>query len=241
MNELNKWIIEIANREMSNQVADYFAILSFIPVVFFCIYYGRKLKTGIIKSIVLVAFVYVANYMLMLILTWIEMGFRFFGAQNGIRSFAYTPLVCWFGAKILRMQWSKANTIWAICLPFSHAVAHLGCVFAGCCDGYPCSWGVYNPVWDEYQFPVQIVESVVAIVVGMCVVCRIQKRKCVIDGKEYPIMLILFGSSRFICEFLRNNPKIWIGCSSLSFHALFMCVVGIVWLVIANRKEESCT
>lgn len=68
---------------------------------------------------------------------------------------------------------------------------------------------------------------------------RAKKRSYVPDGLEFPIMLALFGSTRFICEFYRDNTKIWLGCSSLAFHALFMAVVGIVMIIVLMIKRRN--
>jgi prolipoprotein diacylglyceryltransferase len=51
-------------------------------------------------------------------------------------------------------------------------------------------------------------------------------------------MLVLFGSSRFCFEFLRDNEKLLFGCSNLAFHALFMFVVGVLWLVLLKKKSK---
>ena len=68
---------------------------------------------------------------------------------------------------------------------------------------------------------------------------RHKSRNWVADGLEIPIMLILFGSTRFVWEFFRDNPKILWGCSNLSFHALFMFVVGAFsYIIIKNRKKR---
>ena len=51
-------------------------------------------------------------------------------------------------------------------------------------------------------------------------------------------MLILFGATRFILEFFRNNKKIVLGLSAFSFHSLFMMGVGIiVYLYIAKNEK----
>jgi len=234
VNELIKIAAEL---DISFQLPTVFAFLSFIPVVILCFWYGKKTNIGVFKSIVFVAFTYVVNFALMLLLAWVEANFQYFGSQNGIRSFAYTPLLCYIGAKLFRMKWREGNALFALCLPFSHAVAHLGCIFPGCCEGYPCEWGIYNAYAGEYLFPIQLVESAVAVLIGIYVAYRAKKNHFEIDGKEYPIMMLLFGSTRFLCEFLRANDKIWLGCSSLSFHALFMFAVGTIWLIMLNKKR----
>ena len=54
-----------------------------------------------------------------------------------------------------------------------------------------------------------------------------------------PWMLLLYGVGRFFTEFLRDNEKIWIGCSDIAFHALFMAVVGLVMLLCLRKKQQK--
>ncbi|MCQ2555924.1 MAG: prolipoprotein diacylglyceryl transferase [Clostridia bacterium] len=125
-------------------------------------------------------------------------------------------------------------------------ISHIGCVFEGCCHGYAYEgpFAIYNPVLNYNVFPTPILESLLAILAFVGLMIYMGKKKWKTNGQMYPIMLILF-SGRFFLEFLRDNEKIWLGCSSLSFHALFAGVVGIVWLIVLNkinkRKKVSST
>ena len=232
-------ICSVSEKGLSNIMTICFMVLSFLPVIVISYKISLTTNIGTIKIASFMASTYIANFVLMLVLAWIETGFEYFGGQNGIRSFAYTPLLCGVFAKIFNISWKQGNAIWAVCLPFSHGIAHIGCVFPGCCQGYPCSWGIYNTFKEQYLFPVQLLESAVAIVIGIYILRRVIQSKYDFDGKEYPIMLVLFGSTRFVCEFFRDNEKILGGCSSLAFHALFMFVVGIVWLLIIRKREKA--
>ena len=56
------------------------------------------------------------------------------------------------------------------------------------------------------------------------------------DGLAYPLMLMLFGYSRFLLEFLRDNHKVVFGVSTLALHALFMALVGTAAYVTIQEK-----
>ena len=62
-----------------------------------------------------------------------------------------------------------------------------------------------------------------------------------VTGEYYPFMLILFGYSRFLLEFLRDNQKLFLGISSLAIHALVMGVVGTIWLIKQKQKNREET
>ena len=65
----------------------------------------------------------------------------------------------------------------------------------------------------------------------------------VVDGEAYPLMLILFGYSRFFLEFARDNEKLFLGISSLAIHAFIMGIVGTVWYFtlkeIKHKKSHA--
>lgn len=56
---------------------------------------------------------------------------------------------------------------------------------------------------------------------------------------SYPLMLILFGFTRFLCEFLRDNYKVFGNISNIALHAAFMFIVGVVWLLVLRKKASN--
>lgn len=90
------------------------------------------------------------------------------------------------------------------------------------------------------MFPGPPLEALTAIVV-VIIVCRYEKkRNYEPDGLAYPLMLMLFGYSRFFLEFLRDNDKIFFGVSTLALHALFMALVGTAtYFTIKERNEKQ--
>ena len=140
-------------------------------------------------------------------------------------------------AKLLKEEWKTLCDLLAFGPIAVHGISHFGCIFAGCCQGYPVVWGVYNPLLNDYLFPIQPIEALAAVAIIIILLIRAKKNNYVPTEETYPLMLIMFGYSRFLFEFLRNNNKIFLGCSALSFHALFMAVVGTIALIIIKRKK----
>ncbi len=213
--------------------------LGFVSVFLFIVWYGKKMGIEIWKSSVVVMIVYPIVVLWMFVMCWIESGFSSWGGNNIVRVFVYVPLVAYPVAKWLKIPSKKINSMLAIAPLAQHGVSHFGCMFPGCCEGYPCEWGLYNVRKEEYLFPIQPIEAIIAWIILIYLLIRGKKKNYVPDGFEYPIMLVVFGSSRFICEFFRNNNKIFLGCSSLAFHALFMAIVGIVWIVILKKELKK--
>ena len=53
---------------------------------------------------------------------------------------------------------------------------------------------------------------------------------------------MLFGYSRFLLEFLRDNRKVMFGVSTLAIHALFMALVGTaVYVTIKEKNQKKST
>ena len=213
--------------------------VAFVAVLLMALWMGKKINVGWLKSTLIVLIVYPLMYAWMLIYFWIESGFQSFGGQHFVCVFIYAPLVALAAAKILKLRWVDICYIIAPCFPLNHMIGHIGCIFAGCCRGYEWEYGMYNLHTGTYLFPIQPIESLIALGIVVFLVVRAYKNKFQPDAKHYPIMLILFGSTRFVCEFFRDNTKILLNCSSLSFHALFMCIVGIVALVVIRKRNRA--
>lgn len=234
---MNHLILMVSEAGLADILYDVFFALGFVSVFFFVVYYGKKMGIKLWKTIVVVLLVYPTAVLWMFTMYWIENGFKSFGGNNIVRVFVYIPLIAYPVAKLLKITWKEICSMLSVGPVAVHAVSHFGCIFVGCCKGYPFAWGLYNVQTGDIRFPSQPIEAFLAWVIIFYLLDRAQKRNFIPDGKEYPVMLAMFGSTRFICEFFRDNNKLWLGCSGLAFHALFMCVVGIVALMMINIKD----
>lgn len=216
-----------------------FHVLGFLAVFCFNVWYGNKRKIPAGKSIITTLIVYGLTYIWIYIQFWIESGFQNFGGNNIVRGFVYIPLIAWPVSKLLKLSWAQMCDFIAPCVCLCHGVSHIGCIFTGCCEGFPSSWGLYNLRYDGLAVPVQLFEALTALVIFYRLVNVNKKMQFPTNGRSYPTMLILFGSTRFIWEFFRNNEKLWLGCSSLAFHALFMALVGAIWLIYLQKQQKA--
>ena len=217
-----------------------FHLLGFIFVFLFNAWYGKKREIPVGKSTVTTLLVYGVAYIWIYVLFWIESGFQNFGGNNIVRGFIYIPLIAYPVARLLHIRWAAMCDFLAPCVCLTHGISHIGCIFVGCCAGYPADWGLYTPQYRGTAVPVQLFEAATALVIFALLVWLSRRRDYRTDGKSFPLMLMLFGSTRFLWEFARNNEKLWLGCSSLAFHALFMCVVGLeVWLALRKKEQKA--
>ena len=142
-----------------------------------------------------------------------------------------------------RLRWQVISEMWAIGIMAFHVFGRSGCIFTGCCYGYPCSWGIYSRVVDGYVFPIVFVESLMSLAILVFLLVRVGRKGYLPDGKSMPWMLVVYGVCRFFTEFFRDNEKIWLGCSDIAFHALFMALVGggILWHLSRKQSIQEIT
>ena len=236
---MNDLIIRVNELGMSNTVYDVFFAMGFVSVFLFVVLFARKMCISAGKAILVVLIVYPTLVLWMFVMYWIEKGFSGFGGNNIVRVFVYVPVVAYPVGKLLKISWKDMCSMLSLGPVSVHAVSHFGCMFTGCCNGYSSSWGLYNVRKQEICFPTQPIEAIIAWLVIFYLLARAKKRNYVPDGLECPVMFILFGGSRFLCEFLRDNNKIFLGCSSLAFHALFMFLVGVISYSIIRKRQKT--
>ena len=217
----------------------FFFVAGFVAVLLFNAINCKNFKIPIWKAAVLTILVYAMTVAWMFFLYWAATGFRHFGGNNIVRIFIWVPLFAWPVAKLLKLDWKTCCDYIAPCICVVHGVAHLGCIFDGCCHGYRWEHGIWNPALDYKTFPIQPIEALVAIAIVVYICVRQKKQKYVVDGLSYPIMLILFGSTRFLLEFARDNGKLFLGISGLALHALSMLLVGLAFYFSLSSRNTK--
>lgn len=236
---MNDILEMISGSGLGKTFYDLFFALGFVSVLCGLVWFGKKLEFPLKKVAALVFIVYPLVVLWMFIMYWIESGFTSWGGNNIVRIFVYVPLIGLPVANLLKMERKKALSLLSFAPLLVHGVSHFGCIFTGCCNGYQCSWGIYNPAFGDYRFPIQPIEAFAAVAIVVYLFYRAKRKNYMPDGLEYPIMLVLFGSSRFLFEYLRDNTKMFWGISNLAIHALFMFIVGIIWIIIAKKKKKE--
>ena len=229
---------------------DFFFALGFVGVFIYLLCVCKKYDIVKWKAIVFTILVYSASLFWMFVLFWIDSGFKNWGGNNIVRVFWWLGVFVYPVSKLLKLDFWKCLDFVAPCLCINHGIAHFGCIFAGCCHGYPCSFGIYNNVLETTCFPSPIIEAIFALMIAAFIWYR-ERRKgygAGIDGLSFPIMLMIFGYSRFLFEFLRDNDKLFyftesikwagkpvFGISQLAIHALVNALIGTVVYVLIKK------
>ena len=202
---------------------------------------GRKLQVGLVATVIAVAAERILASPLSNVILFVQNGFVKTGEMNVVVVFAWVPLTAYLLSLLVRRPWKQ---IWDLLMPLPLVMfvgARFACTVEGCCRGVPCDWGIYNSITGQTVFPVQLLESLVTILILIKVFRREKKNNFATDGRNVPIILINYGIARFFLEFLHDNAKIIFGMNAMSFHCLFMILVGIFCLWIIRRSEgDNC-
>ena len=169
-----------------------------------------------------------------LLLIW--MTSLIFDGFNLIRTIAFLPLLYYLEALVFKEPYKRLTDFLTPMGVTCFGITHFGCMFPGCCHGFPSSWGIYSNTAETVCFPVQPLEAVVSIAIGMLMLLMAKKKWQ--QGKLLFWMMTLFGSTRFFLEFLRDNPKLWGNVSELALHALATFVVGVVGLILVTYFDK---
>lgn len=178
-------------------------------------------------------------------LTWYRSGYaldNYEQVANIAVSFTALPLVVWLCAKVFNTTVGFAGDVAALALLGFHTLGRSGCMFTGCCYGFPCEWGMYSLHTDANQFPVVLVESLFTLAILIFIIVRICRRGYVPDGKNLPYFLLLYGVCRFFSEFARESTaEHWIfwRFSDIHVHMLLMAAVGGLMLWYIRKKERA--
>lgn len=213
--------------------------LGFITIFLFNAFYGKKYGLNPKKGFLFTVVSYIAIYLWAYILAWIESGFKNWGHHNAVRVYVWMPVVLLLVAKLFKTDWRKSCEFIAPSTCIVYGIARLGCLFPGCCYGYPCEWGIYSNEAGMKVFPVQLCEAVTSLVIAGVVLYIAWKKGYSARAKTYPIMLILYGSTRFIWEFFCDNEKVFLNISALAMHAALMFIVGIISFIVLSAKDKK--
>ncbi len=213
-------------------------VLGFLTIFVFNAFYGRNYGISPKRSIPFTILSYVLIYGWAYILAWIVNGFEW-GHHNAIRVYIWFPLVLFFTGKLFRVKLQTACEFMAPSTCIVYGIARLGCVFAGCCYGYPALWGIPSVPAGYSCFPVQLCESITALLIAGYLIHRVRKNEYKPTGKLYPTMLMLYGGTRFIWEFFADNTKIIFNISELALWALGTFLLGASWLLTVQAAGQK--
>lgn len=216
--------------------------VGFITIFVFNFFYAKKYGLERKKALLFTIVSYAGIYLLAYILAWIANGFRW-GHHNAIRVFIWMPVLMLLTCKMFKFDWKTSLEFIVPSTCIVYGIARFGCFFAGCCYGIPVEWGIYSVPAGKKCFPVTEAESITSLIIaGITLFIAYKKKYQVGDATLYPIMLIMFGFTRFVWEFFSAQERVVLGVTELGAWAFISGLVGVVWLVtifVRRRKQTS--
>lgn len=123
-----------------------------------------------------------------------------------------------------------------ISLPLTYGIGKIGCFIAGCCYGIPYN-GIFNVVYKDNlnigQFPIQIVESIVFIIIF--IICnKLKNNKNIIYITTF-ISIIL----KFLLDFLRYEHIDKLITVNQIFSICILIVLIIIIIIKGKLKKTN--
>ncbi len=120
--------------------------------------------------------------------------------------------------------------------PLGLIVAKLACFCYGCCGGTEGSFGLYNHFTKAVEFPVQLVEVTLGLILFVFLMLIRRKTK---EGTLFPIYIVAYSATRFFSEFLRHEADVlWI-FKRYHLFCLAGIVIGIIELYLVTKKKNK--
>jgi phosphatidylglycerol---prolipoprotein diacylglyceryl transferase len=153
-----------------------------------------------------------------------------------------------------RLPFWKVTDAFAPGVALGQAIGRQGCFAAGCCWGKPTTlpWGVEFgelahritgvPV-GVHLHPTQLYESAACVVIFLLLFTLHRRKR--FDGEVIAAYAVLYGLTRFLIEFVRDDPRGDIlglttltGLSTSQLISLFVVVGGLVFLFLRRRRAN---
>lgn len=117
----------------------------------------------------------------------------------------------------------------AVIVPIGILLGRVGCYLNGCCLGQPTA-GVFaaRDAAGIMRWPAPAVEGAFQIVILITIL--LLQRRGLLRDRLFFLYLTAYGLFRFLHEFMRDTPKVFLGLSGYQFIALAMVALGLIML-----------
>lgn len=158
-----------------------------------------------------------------------------FGGRSFYGAVFLVPIVFLLFARIIRIPYRLLMDFCAPAECVMLSFMKIKCLMDGCCAGR-ILW--ISDIGHAVRFPSQLTELLVAYLLGWGLL--MMSYRIGFCGKIYPWYLILYGSSRFVLNFFRDEWAAYdSGIPPLgTVWSLCAVVIGILWLIIDNKRKN---
>lgn len=158
-------------------------------------------------------------------------------------------------ARYYRLPWWKTADAFAPGIALGQSIGRLGCFSAGCCWGKPTGlpWGVRFtqlgheitgvPI-DEHLHPTQLYEALATLLLFFLLFWLHRRKR--FSGQVILFYAVLYGTARFLIEFVRDDPRGDIagltsltGLSTSQMISLLVGIIGLILLILRWRRRSD--
>jgi len=179
------------------------------------------------------------------LMVWMGFNWQAFAASplhmlnphSGGRSIMGGVLGGWLAVELAKHKLGiKRSTgdLFALALPAGEAIGRIGCFLNGCCYGIPTTafWGVEQH--GALRHPTQLYSAAAcAAIFGLLLYLRDRMPR---EGDLFRLYLILWGASRFLIEFFRENEVLYHGLSMFQWIGLELVILFSIVLWISHHR-----
>ncbi len=163
---------------------------------------------------------------------WFDTGANYFGLLFTV------PIILFIFCCVIWMNPLKQTDLVTPVYPLTLAITKIACAGSGCCHGMAWSNGVMNYKWARCEVPIQLIESAVAFLIFIFLLCYERKAK---PGTMYPLYMILVSGTRFLTEFLRGEDNLWGPFKKYHLFCFIGVIYGVFLLVVALKFGNKFT
>ena len=117
-------------------------------------------------------------------------------------------------------------------------LAITGCVFFGCCYGFPVSWGIYSGVAQTVTFPTVLLDIVLSCCIVGYLMLLSRRQKFSGNGTVAAKGMILFGLLRILIDILRDKQKLILLLTAEGLFGVVYVVGG--YLILRHIYHKRC-
>jgi phosphatidylglycerol:prolipoprotein diacylglycerol transferase len=129
----------------------------------------------------------------------------------------------------------------AMIVPVTIGLGRFGCMAHGCCLGAPTNstWCSLSDSTGIFRWPIAPMELGFNVI-AVCTFALLRARGA-FPNQHFHLYLIAYGAFRFLEEFVRDTPRLFIGLTGYHFAAAAVLVIGIVAFVTRAQSNQAGT
>ena len=133
----------------------------------------------------------------------------------------------------------KTGDGFAVPVAAAVGIGRVACFSAGCCYGTPTAllWGVVFPVDDLPRHPTQLYEAAFHLAAALLLFAL--WRREALAGQLIKLYIVSYLAYRFVSEWIRPEPKMWLGLTGYQWAALVLLpVFAALWIRDARQARR---